>query len=346
MKKSNLILMIIIVGFLVSCQKATQVSTINKALQQRAETVLRTEAAKSKADSALVLIMSVRTGEIKTLVKIIKTQNKSFIAKYSEESINTLQEPGSIFIPFSIMAALEEGNISLDDSVNTGNGMYNVSGQIFCDQNANHGGYHKITIRQSVLFPSNIGTIVTIGKAFHYSDKFIVRLQNMSIVQSGYKLQDNKKITTDLLASVSIGYHLKITPLQILTCYNAIANNGKMMKAIFKNGQDSVINPRICSGKTIQAIQQVLREKADNMLKNNGQVNRYKIAGTRGTSQFNHQPGIPDFKCCYSYFPSKDPEYSCLVIFYKQRNTDEELNVRNSILTIADHLAGCIKSEN
>jgi len=345
MNKNVLFTLSFIVCLLVSCKKASQVSTIDKDLQQNAEKYLRIEAGTSKVDSALVLIMSVKTGEIKTLVKIIKTKNKSFIAKYSEASINTLQEPGSIFIPFSIMAALEEGNISLDDFVNTGNGMYNVSGQIFCDQNASHGGYHKITIRQSVLFPSNIGTIVTIGKAFHYSDKFIARLKNMSIIQSGYKLQDNKKITPDLLASVSIGYHLKMTPLQMLTSYNAIANNGKMMKAIFKTGKDSVINPRICSGKTIQAIQQVLCEKADKMLKNNGQVNRFKIAGTRSTSQFNHQPGNLDFKCCYSYFPSTDPEYSCLVIFYKQRNYDEDLYVRNSILNVVDHLACSIMSE-
>ena len=345
MNKSNLITMIIIVAFQVSCKNPAQVSTINKDLQQKAEKILCIEAAKSKVDSALVLIMSVKTGEVKTIVKITKSDSLTYKAKHTEASINTPQEPGSIFIPFSIMAAMEESDISLNDTVDTYNGMHNVSGRIFCDQNANHGGYHKITLRQSIAFGSNIGTIVTVGKAYNFSGKFIERLQKMSIIQSGYNFQNNKKITPDLIASVSIGYDFKITPLQILTCYNAIANNGKMMKAIFKTGQDSIINPRICSGKTIQAIQQTLSEKADKMLKDNNQVNKNNIAGTRGTSKYILQNEISDFKYCCSYFPSKNPKFTCLVIFYKKRNYEEEFIVRNSILNVVDHLAGGIKSE-
>jgi cell division protein FtsI (penicillin-binding protein 3) len=333
--------MLLIVCLLVSCKKPAQVSTIDKDLQQKAETVLQGEAAKSNVDSALVMIMSVKTGEVKTVVKITKSDSLAYSAKYTEVSINTPQEPGSIFIPFSIMAALEESNVSLNDTVDTYNGMYNVAGRTFCDQNANHGGYHKITLKQSVLFPSNIGTIVTVGKAFNYSDKFIERLQKMSIIQP--KLFDNKKITPDFIASLSIGYDLKMNPLEILTCYNAIANNGKMMKAVFKTGQDSVINPRICSDKTIQVIQQTLCEKADKMLKDNNQVNKNKIAGTRGTSQYILHRKIFDFKYCCSYFPSNNPEYTCLVILYRERNYEDDLNVRNSILNVVNQLAGSIK---
>jgi len=337
---------IIIAAFFASCNKPAQVSTIDKDLQQKAEKLLRDEVAKSKVDSAVLIIMSVKTGEVKTILKITKSDSLTYLAKYAEASINTPQEPGSIFIPFSIMAAMEKSNVSLNDTVDTYNGMYNVSGRTFCDQNANHGGYGKISLRQSVLLTSNIGTIVTVGKAFNYSDKFIAQLQKMSIIQSGYNLQDNKKITPDLIASVSIGYNLKMTPLQILTCYNAIANNGKMMKAVFKTGQDSVINPSICSDKTIQVIQQALCEKADNMLKDNNQVNKNKIAGTRGTSQYILHPKNFDFKYCCSYFPSNDPEYTCLVIFYRERNYEENLNVRNSILRVVNKLAGARSEKN
>jgi len=343
MNKRISIPMIIIVAYMASCKKPSQVSTIDKDLQQKAETILRSEVSKSKVDSALVLVMSVKTGEVKTVVKITKSDNLTYSAKYTEASINTPQEPGSIFIPFSIMSAMEKSKVSLSDTVDTYNGMYNVSGQIFCDQNANHGGYHKISLRQSILFSSNIGTIVTVGKAFNYSGKFIEQLQKMSIIQPNQFY--NKKFTPDLISRISIGYNLKMTPLQLLTSYNAIGNNGKMMKAVFKTGQDSIINPHICSDKTIRAIQQILCERADRMLKDNGQINKNKIAGIRGTSIYIKQPGVFDFKYCCSYFPSKNPKFTCLVIFYKKRNYEEELIVRNSILNVVDHLAGSIKSE-
>jgi cell division protein FtsI (penicillin-binding protein 3) len=341
MKNNNLLLtMLLIFCLLESCKNPAQVSTIDNYLQRRVETVLRTEASKSKPDSALVVIMSVKTGEVKSVVKITKSDSLRYTANYSETSINTPQEPGSIFIPFSIMAAMEESNVSLNDTVDTYNGMYNVSGRTFCDQNANQGGYHKITLEQSVLFPSNIGTIVTVGKAFNYSVKFIERLQKMSIIQSGYNIQDNKKMTPDMIASLSVGYDFNMTPLQILTCYNAIANDGKMMKAVFKTGQDSVINTRICSDKTIQAIQQTLCNKADKMLKEYGQVNKNKVAGMRG---INHRPEISDKWYCCSYFPSYDPQYTCLVVLYKDRNYEDEHNVRKSILNVVNKIAENVK---
>jgi cell division protein FtsI (penicillin-binding protein 3) len=344
MRTRQLLSTISLIFLLASCNKPISKSTINYSLQNNAEKILRTEAVKSNVDSAIVLIMSVKTGEVKTVVKITKSDSLTYSAKYTEASINTSQEPGSIFIPFSIMAAMEKSNVSLNDTVDTYNGMYNVSGRTFCDQNVNHGGYHKITLHQSILFTSNIGTIVTVGKAFNYSDKFIAQLQKMSIIQSEYNHQVNKKITPDLIASLSIGYDQKMTPLQILTCYNAIANNGRMMKAVFKTDQDSVINPHICSDKTIQAIQQTLCKKADQMLKDNNLANKNQIAGTRGTSQQHLNSGIFDFKYCCSYFPSNNPEYTCLVIFYRERNYEEDQNVRNSILRVINILAGSFKS--
>lgn len=331
--------------FLTSCKRPAQVSTVDNNLQLKAENILRKELAQSNIDSALVVVMSVKTGEVKAMVKLAKSDSLTYSAKYSEESMNTPQEPGSIFIPFSIMASMEQGKIALEDSVDTGNGIYNVAGRIFMDRNANQGGYHKISLRQSVILTSNIGTIVTVGKAFNYSETFIKQLQKMSIIQSENNLQNNKKITPDLIANLSIGYGQKMTPLQILTCYNAIANNGRMMKAVFKTDQDSVINPHICSVKTIQAIKQTLCEKADQMLKDNNQVNKNKIAGTRGTSQQHLNSGIFDFKYCCSYFPSDNPRYTCLVIFYRERNTSEDLNIQNSTLSVVNHLAEYINSK-
>lgn len=331
----------LIAGLLMSCVKPVQVSTIDKDFQHKAENILLIEATKSNVDSALVLVMSVKTGEVKTIVKITKSDSLTYSVKYTEASVNTPQEPGSIFIPFSIMAAMEQSNVSLDDSVDTGNGVYRVSNQTFLDYNANQGGFGKISLLQSVLFTSNIGTIVTVGKAFNYPDSFIAQLQNMSIIQLDF--QSNKKMTPDLIVSMSIGYNFKMTPLQIITCYNAIANNGKMMKAVFKTGQDSVINPRICSDKTIQAIQKTLCNKADFMMKNIGQVNKNKIAGIRGTSQQNINSSIFDFRYCCSYFPSEDPEYTCLIIFYNERNYEEEHNVRNAIINVVNQLAGSFK---
>lgn len=334
---------IFLVVLLASCKRSAQVSTIDINLQLKAENILRKEVARSNIDSALVVVMAVKTGEVKALVKLAKSDSLTYSAKYSEESMNTPQEPGSIFIPFSIMASMEQGKIALEDSVDTGNGIYNVAGRIFMDRNANQGGYHKISLHQSILFTSNIGTIITVGKAFNYSETFIKQLQKMSIIQSENNLQNNKKITPDLIANLSIGYGQKMTPLQILTCYNAIANNGRMMKAVFKTGQDSIINSGICSHKTILTIQQTLSKKGDLMLKAIGQKNKNKIAGVRGTSVNFINSKTHDFKYCYSYFPSDKPQYSCLVILYRERNYQEDIKVQQKITWIIDQLAYIFK---
>lgn len=336
---------IIIAVLLTSCKKSVQVSTIDKDLQQKAEKILLTEVTKSKVDSAIVLVMSVKTGEIKALVKVTKSDSLTYSAKYSETSINTPQEPGSIFIPFSIMASIEQGNVSLEDSVEIGNGVYEVAGQLFRDRNANQGGFGKISIIQSVLLTSNIGTILTVEKAFNYSNKFITQFKNMSIVQKQFNLQNKKELTPDLIANLSIGYGLKMTPLQILTCYNAIANNGRMMKPVFITGQDSVINPRICSDKTIRSTQQMLVKKAGIMMEDIGQKNINKIAGTRGTAVHNINSKIYDFKYCYSYFPSDKPKYSCLVIIYRERNYQDERILLKHITKTINQLADILNKD-
>ncbi len=337
---------IIIIAFLASCGKAKNYSTIDKDLQQKAEKVLRAEAASSHVDSAIMLVMEVKTGEIKVMVKITKTESATYSSTYTEASMNLPREPGSIFQPFSVMAAMENSQISLEDSVETENGIYAVDSGIFKDNNSNKGGYGKITVRQSLLFPSNIGVLKTVLNSFDNLNKFEAQLDKMSVLHSNDIVTSDsvKAHTISQMGMMSIGYNFKMTPLQLLSSYNAIANNGRMMKAIFKTGQDSIINPHICSDKTIQAIQQTLCEKADMMLKDNNQVNTYKIAGIRGTSQYNLPPKIFDFKYCCSYFPSNKPEYTCLVIFYLERNYVEELNIRNSILTVVNQIAGSLKS--
>lgn len=336
---------IIIAVFLISCKKSDQVSTIDKDLQQKAAKILLTEVAKSKIDSAIVLVMSVKTGEIKTVVKITKSDSLTYSVKHTEASINTLQEPGSIFIPCSIMASMEQSNISMNDTVDTGNGMYNVSGRIFRDRNANNGGFGKISIEQTMLLNSNIGTILTVGKTFNYSDRFISQLQRMSFINRNYNLPSNKKLTPDLIASISIGYDFKITPLQLLTCYNAITNNGRMMKPVFTTGEDSVINPHFCTGKTILAMQQTLCKKGDLMLKEIGQINKNKIAGARGTSVHLINSKICDFKYCCAYFPSDKPKYSCLVIIYRERNYQDERMIQQHISKVINLLAGILNKD-
>lgn len=338
--------------FLASCHKPDQESTIDMDLQQKAEKVLRTVIAKSKADSALVLVMSVKTGEVKAVVKLTKSDSLNYAAVYSESSVDTPHEPGSIFIPFSFMAAMEEGNVSLNDSLDTGCGIYQTpSSIIFKDNTSNKGGYGKISISQCITLPSNIGAIKTIERIFNNdSKKLAARLNKMSIDQQ-VKLNShfiNKSENTETgsyIDGFSIGYGILMTPLQILTCYNAIANNGKMMKAVFNSGEDSVINSQICSAKTISAIQQVFREKCDKLFQYNDMQNKNNIAGMSGTSQMSKDSIVYDSKYFCSYFPSNNPECTCLVIFYRKRNISENLIVQKSILKIVNQLAGDMKAK-
>ena len=189
-------------------------------------------------------------------------------------------EPGSTFKTASIMVALEDGKITPHTEVDTGNGIMMMARPPMKDHNWHRGGYGKIDVTRILEVSSNIGVSYLIDK--HYSDnpqKFVDGLKRIGIdrplhLQIAGEGKPNirgpkeRYFAKTTLPWMSIGYETQVPPLNILTFYNAIANNGtmvrpKFVKAAVKDGEvvrdfpTEVINPKICSDNTLTQIREI-----------------------------------------------------------------------------------------
>jgi cell division protein FtsI (penicillin-binding protein 3) len=317
------------------------ITTIDINLQDLAESALRKELIADSADHGCAIVMEVRTGYIKAIINLGKSPKGDFEEVFNY-AIAESSEPGSTFKLASFLVGLEDGKITLDQPVNLGNGIMNYHGRTMNDS-------HKLTgtlLAQQVFEKSsNVGTSKLIYNA--YSDdpqKYIDGLYRMSInlpqnLQIGgegkpyIKNTKSKWWSAVSLPWMAIGYEVAITPLQTLTLYNAVANNGVMVKPLFvkeirSNGQvvqsfpPVVINPHICSQSTIEKahilLEGVVEHGTGTALKNP----RYKIAGKTGTAQvamnnkgYGQESKNVKYKGSFvGYFPADHPRYSIMVV--------------------------------
>lgn len=317
------------------------ITTIDINLQDLAESALRKELILDSADHGCVIVMEVNTGHIKAIANLGKSPEGGYKETYNY-AIGESTEPGSTFKLASFLVALEDGKITPETPVNLGNGVAKYSGRTMTDA-------HKLTgtllAHQVFEKSSNVGTSRIITNAYSDSpQKYIDGLYRLSI----HKLQDlqvggegrpyikstsSKWWSAVSLPWMSIGYEVALTPLQTLTLYNAVANNGKMMKPLFvkeirRNGEvvesfnPVVINPAICSPSTISQarllMEGVVERGTGSFLKNP----YYKIAGKTGTAQVaqnnkGYAAGTKNVKykgTFVGYFPSDNPKYSCIVV--------------------------------
>jgi len=280
------------------------ITTLDINLQDLAESALRKELIADSADHGCVIVMEVKTGHIKAISNLGKDPKGNYEELFNY-AIAESSEPGSTFKLASFLVGLEDGKISLDQPVNMGNGTMNYHGRTMKDA-------HKFTgiLQAHEVFEksSNVGTSKLIYNA--YSDdpqKYIDGLYRLSINQQQFLQIDGEgcpyiKNTKDKLWSavslpwMAIGYEISITPLQTLTLYNAVANNGVMVKPLFvkeirSNGQvtqsfpTEVINPHICSQSTLEKAHTLLEGVVERGTASALQNLRYKVAGKTGTAQ-------------------------------------------------------------
>ena len=280
------------------------ITTLDINLQDLAESALRKELIADSADHGCVIVMEVRTGYIKAIINLRKSPKGGY-EELLNDAISESSEPGSTFKLASFLVGLEDGKITLDQPVNLGNGTMNYHGRVMTDA-------HKLTgtllARQVFEQSSNVGTSKLIYTA--YSDdpqKYIDGLYRMSLnlpqnLQIDGEGKPYIKNTRDKLWSavslpwMAIGYEVLITPLQILTLYNAVANNGVMVKPLFvkeirKNGQviksfqPEVINPHICSQSTLEKAHSLLEGVVERGTGTGLKNPLYKVAGKTGTAQ-------------------------------------------------------------
>ena len=319
------IFIIVVLSIFTSCQCRQQVilpiSTIDSILQVNATSTLEEKLSEINAQSGQVIVMEVQTGQIKALVGLTKKDSTNY---QPCENFSIWQSTG-LMHPISLLAALETGKVKLSDKVDTGNGIYQVQGRELKDHNWHRGGYGEITAQEGLAASSNIAIYKTMEKAFGDNPQtFFDLLANMSYGKpdsiNGIASLQPYKITEKNITWNCIGYEQLISPIQVLTFYNAIANNGKMIQPQLYKDSVVVINPQIASRASIDSLKKALVFNVTDGLGQPAKSDKVLVAGMQGTSSLStNEDSTKDMyavEFC-GYFPTDNPKYSIIVSINK-----------------------------
>lgn len=314
-------------------------TTLDVNIQDVAESALLRQLMNKDAEFGCVIVMEVETGHIKAIANLQKNRSGYGFGENYNFAIGDqgLTEPGSTFKLLSIMALLEEGKIGLNDMVETGDGTFRFYDRTMRD--VKKGGYGKITIQEAFEKSSNVAISKLVDQHFgHSPSKFMAYVEKVGFDQPlGFQLRGEgapyfkkpgeKYWYGTTLPWMSIGYESKLTPLHTLTLYNAVANNGKMVKpmivqaiakgnAVEKKFQTEVIKKTIASDKTIKSLQELLEGVVKNGTAKNIYTSEYKIAGKTGTAQklIDGRYTQRYYTSFAGYFPADKPKYSAIVV--------------------------------
>ena len=322
------------------------ISTIDVGMQDICEKALVDKLKELNAFVGVVVLMEVATGEVKAIVNMTKGKDGNYY-EMRNNAISDMLEPGSTFKTASIMVALEDGKITPDYVVDTGNGQMPMHGRVMKDWNWRRGGYGKLTVTEILEVSSNVGTSYIIDHFYGSNpQKYIDGLRRMSIDQPLHLQiagegkpnirgpKERSYFSKTALPWMSIGYETQVPPLNILTFYNAIANNGvsirpKFVKAAVKDGEivkeypTEVINPKICSDKTLAQIREILQKVVGEGLAKPAGSKQFHVSGKSGTAQISqgaagYKAGVTNYLVSFcGYFPSEAPKYSMIVSIQK-----------------------------
>ena len=304
-------------------------STISPALQYVADSLLQDKLKEINGLQGQVIIMNVQTGEILAMVG----RERDYEGEFQPcKNFAYQQEQGSLMKTVSLLVALETGKVTLDDVVDTKDGVWIIDDdRTLRDHNWRRGGYGMMTLERALEVSSNIGISKTIWNLFkgHEQDYFnkldsmnygqpdsIVGIENLSPT-SYHTPKDSDWVNKDIIWS-SIGYDRKMAPIQMLTFYNAIANNGKMVKPTLQSGITKVINEQIASRKNIESIQQALEHVVSQGLGKLASSKRIKVAGKTGTTHveeyYEGDNTVSEYHLAFcGYYPADKPKYSMIV---------------------------------
>ncbi|MCX6226788.1 MAG: penicillin-binding protein [Bacteroidia bacterium] len=321
------------------------VTTLDVNYQDVAETALHECLVAYKAEYGCAVLMEVSSGEILAMANLglAKDSNYYEIKNYA---INECLEPGSTFKVPAIMAALEDGFVKPSDTIQTFNGKFTLHNQPITDSHT--GGFGLITVQQVVEKSSNIGMARIIDNYYGSNpEHFLERLYGMGINKplnleidggqdSRIRTPGSQYWSAATIAWMAFGYEIAMTPLQILTFYNAIANNGTMVKPrlvrclkshsqTVKPYKTEVLKSSICSQETLAIVKRMLEGVVNDGTATNLKNDLYQIAGKTGTAVisqgakgYKNDTGKKDYRASFvGYFPADNPKYSCIVVVSK-----------------------------
>jgi cell division protein FtsI (penicillin-binding protein 3) len=310
-------------------------------LQDVAENALMKQLISHDAKKGTVVLMEVETGEIKALANLVLNERDKTYNETYNLAVGEAFEPGSTFKIASLMVAMEDGTLDKVDSVEIGDGWTMFHGKTMKDSHLiDEDGW--LTPEECLVFSSNVGISRIIydnytGRAWDFynglTDMFPMEATGIEIhgePNPGIKNPDNRNWSMVTLPWMSIGYEMTITPLQMLTFYNAIANDGVMVKPqlvkyiseagrMTETFEPEVIKKSICSEKTLKMARQYLEGVVEWGTARNIKNDIYKIAGKTGTAKVNENGVyIPKYNASFAgYFPASNPKYSCIVVIYQ-----------------------------
>ncbi|NRA48996.1 MAG: transpeptidase family protein [Phaeodactylibacter sp.] len=334
------------------------VTTLDLDIQDITERALNRAVNAHDAEWGTAIVVEVETGAIRSIANLGRT-DQGWWETYNF-AVGTAGEPGSTFKAASVLALLEDGYLTLDDSIRIYNGKAEFYEETMEDASPYSYRLDTISLRDAFEISSNVGIAKTVEQ--YYGEKnsknndegaarFVRRLKQFNLhqpigveiegeanpyIKEAYSDEDYWSGTT--LPWMSIGYELELTPLQLLTFYNAVANGGKMMKPymvaeIQRMGKTqeqfypTVINRRIASPKAISQLQELLRAVVDHErgTAHDLYTAEYAFAGKTGTAQVNYKKGprgtrVGGHQASFvGYFPAEAPKYSCIVVINKPR---------------------------
>lgn len=329
------------------------VTTIDVSMQDLAERCVIDELKEINGNVGVAIVMEVATGDVKAIVNMEKCVDGNY-REIKNHAVSDLLEPGSVFKTASILVALDDGVVDTTCMVETAGGVWPMYGRQMKDHNWRRGGYGTISLPRTLEVSSNIGVSRIIDDHYHNCpEKFVQGIYRTGLAtdlklplvgSSPAKIRMPKKNSRGqwlnwsktALAWMSIGYETQIPPISTLTFYNAIANNGKMMrprfvKQVIKDGQVIMDFPpevvkgheQIAKPQTIKTMQTILEHVVSQGLGKKAGSPSFKVAGKTGTAQMSkgvagYKSGTMNYLLSFAgFFPADAPRYSCIVCIQK-----------------------------
>lgn len=329
------------------------ITTIDIDIQDIAEEAVVKELKAIDADLGLAIVMEVETGDVKAITNMTKVGDGVY-KEVQNNALSYMREPGSVFKTASILVALDDGVCDTFKTVDTGKGVWPMYGSMMRDHNAHRGGYGMLTLPKTLEFSSNIGVSRIIDEYYKEKpEKFVEGLHRVGIgcdlelPFAEYKAPNIRMPERNAKGKIigrwykttlpwmSIGYETQVPPISTVTFYNAIANNGRMMrprfvKALQKNGKiikeypPEVIKEQIAKPATIQTMQTILHHVVSQGLGKPAWPRTFPVAGKTGTAQIadesgGYHSGVKRYWLSFvGYFPADNPRYSCIVCIQKK----------------------------
>lgn len=317
-------------------------TTLNVDIQDMAEKALYNRLADLKAESGVAIVMEVATGEVKAITNLDRV-SEGVYAEGNPNAFSYMSEPGSTFKTVSLMVALEDGVVTPNDQILVGDGLFEYKGRVVKDHDWRKGrdkGY--LTVAEGMYTSSNVAVSKMILKGYENNpSKYVQHIYDLGLTKKlewdvplkgregtvairmpGDKGNPWSKTT---LPWMSFGYETQVPPIYMLMFYNGIANNGKMIKpyitkAFVRDGkvekefEAEVVNPMLCSEKTLNEIKDILRGVVTQGTGKSINSEYFPISGKTGTAMIASGGSYSGYYVSFcGYFPSDNPKYTCFV---------------------------------